>query len=132
MSQTTQQQLGARIRSAREMRHISLAALARETGISRAYLYLIEKGESSPTQEKVAAIAKSLGVLVSELTGEIRDYDDLPFAIPDTLREFAEADGLTSEEVRMLSQIKYRGRQPQTEAQWRALFYAIRGALYEG
>lgn len=131
MSQTTQQYLGARIRSVREMRHISLAELARQTGISRAYLYLVEKGESSPTQEKVAAIAKSLGVLVSELTGEIQGYDDLPFDIPDALRVFAEADGLTSAEVQMLSQINYRGRQPETEAQWRALFFAIRGALRE-
>src|SRR5574341_628477 len=124
-----QTDLGSRIRSMREARGMSLTELAKNSGMSRGYLHLIEKGESSPTEEKLGALAKALDVLVSELTGEIQSYDDLPFHVPDELRTVAEEDGLTPAEVKMLSLINYRGRQPKTAAQWRALFYAIRGAL---
>lgn len=127
------QSLGMRVRQLRKERNMSLSELARRSGISRGYLHLIEKGESSPTEEKLAAIARTLGVFVSELIGEIVSYkdlpEDLPVDIPNGLREFAEDEGLTSSEVYMLNQINYRGNRPTSANEWRALYYAIKGAL---
>ena len=129
MSTRKVRHVGTRIKELREKKSMALAELARKSGISRGYLYLLEKGESNPTEEKLAAIADALGVLMSELTGEIESYDDLPIDIPETLREFAEQRGLSNVDVLMLSRINYRGRRPNSVADWQALYFVIKGVL---
>lgn len=122
------QHIGGRIRQLREKANMSLTDLSRESGISRGYLHLIEKGDSNPTQDKLVAIANALGILVSELIGEIRGLEDLQ-DIPDSLRQFAEEKGLPHKDVVMLSQINYRGQKPQTKEEWRLLYNVIKGVL---
>ena len=116
--------IGPRIRRLREERGWSLTELAERAGISRSYLYQIERGESTPTQEKIDQLAKALGALPSELFGEAPSID-----IPDSLHAFAEQAGLGSAEVHMLAQIQYRGRRPNTQEEWRAIYSVIRGML---
>jgi transcriptional regulator with XRE-family HTH domain len=121
-------QLGSKIRQLRESRNMSLSDLSQESGISRGYLHQLEKGENSPTQEKLIAIANALGVLVAELLGEIDGYEDLS-NIPDSLKQFARENELTSADVVMLSKINYRGRQPETIIEWGILYSVIKGTL---
>jgi len=126
MSGKTPGQLGRKIKTLRDVRGMPLSELARRSGVSRGYLHLIEKGESSPTEEKLAAIAEALGVIISDLTGEL---DDLPFEVPASLREFAEANNIPSADVVMLNKINYRGKRPQNAAEWQALYLVIKGVL---
>ena len=51
--------------------------------------------------------------------------------IPDSLRQFAAEAGLESAEVRMLAQIEYRGKKPQTKEEWRAIYSVIKGIVGE-
>lgn len=122
------QQMGIRIRRYREKQDMSLTDLARSSGVSRGYLHLIEKGEQNPSQDKLAAIAKALGVMVAELIGEVKSGEEL-LDIPDSLRIFAEANDLPSADVAMLSKINYRGNKPETPQEWKILYSVIKGTL---
>src|SRR5690242_18538964 len=102
--------LGQRIRRFRQAAKLSLSELARLSDVSRSYLYQIESDESSPTEEKLMAIARALGVSVSDLLG----INEEPQNLTDSLKRFAEEAHLPPDDVRMLMRINYRGRQPQT------------------
>ncbi len=105
--------LGKRVRSYREARGYSLSDLARLSGISRSYLYQVESGESSPTEEKLQALADALEVSIGDLLG----IDEETIQIPESPAD-----------VRMLARISYRGKQPDTVAKWQLLYLAIRTA----
>jgi len=60
---------GQRISSYRKIRGYSLSELARRSGVSRSYLYLIESGGSIPTEEKLRALAKALDVSMLDILG---------------------------------------------------------------
>jgi transcriptional regulator with XRE-family HTH domain len=60
--------IGRRIRALRGA--LTLDALARQAGVSRAMLSRIERGESSPTAQLLARIAMGLGVSLATLFAE--------------------------------------------------------------
>ena len=62
--------LGQRIRRLRNAAGLSQDALAREAGIGRVTLVRLEKGAQTPRYKTLGAIAKALGVNVSELLVE--------------------------------------------------------------
>jgi transcriptional regulator with XRE-family HTH domain len=59
--------IAARIRELRAARRFSLDALARQSGVSRSMISLIERGESSPTAVVLEKLAAGLGVLLPSL-----------------------------------------------------------------
>jgi transcriptional regulator with XRE-family HTH domain len=118
--------LGQRLRAYREALDFSLSDLARRSGVSRSYLYQLENDESSPTQEKLNSLADALGVSPADLLG----VADEP-ALPPALAEFAQEARLPPEDIRMLSRIHYRGKQPTTKEAWRVLYSVIRAASDE-
>lgn len=62
-----QQQFAARMKALRALRHWSLDRAATETGVSKAMLGQIERGESSPTLTTLWRLAKGYGVGFSTL-----------------------------------------------------------------
>jgi transcriptional regulator with XRE-family HTH domain len=117
--------LAQRVSRLREGQGLTLSELARKSGISRSYLYQIESGESSPTADKLAALAAALDTPLPDLLG-------LPAQrppIPDSLRTFAERNKLSTGEVDMLAGIQYRGRKPRNVGEWSLLYRAIKLAL---
>ena len=119
--------LGRRVRRYREERGYSLSDLARQSGVSRSFLYQIESGQSSPTEEKLTAIAGALGVDVADLLGVNVAGDP----IPESLRQFAEQARLPEADIRMLARINYRGRQPTTAEAWRILYSVVKSSAGE-
>lgn len=63
-------QLAAAIKRLRESRGITQEALAHDAGITTGTLSKIELGTTSPAWVTVRAIAKALGVKISELARE--------------------------------------------------------------
>lgn len=59
--------IGARIRTLRAERGLTLEGLAQQAEVSRAMLSRIERGESSPTAQLLAKICGGLGVTLSTL-----------------------------------------------------------------
>ena len=114
--------LGQRVRMYREARKLSLSDLTKTSGVSRSYLYQVENDASSPTEEKLVALANALGVTVTDLMGVDEDAQH----IPESLAVFATQSGLLPSDVSMLARIHYRGQQPTTAEGWRALYSVIK------
>ena len=61
------QRIGARIRIERESRGWSLTELAERSGVSRAMIHKIERGESSPTATLLGRLSGACGISMSML-----------------------------------------------------------------
>jgi transcriptional regulator with XRE-family HTH domain len=66
-SEPLRQALGARVRSARHERELSLSELADASGLSKALLSTIERGEGNPSVNTLFQLATALGTTVSQL-----------------------------------------------------------------
>ena len=119
--------LAQRVRKYREAKGLSLSDLAKVSGISRSYLYQLESGDSSPTEEKLVALAKALEVSVSDLVSNAEESSDTP----ESLAEFARQDNLPPSDVKMLQGINYRGRRPTSVGAWRILYSVIKAATQQ-
>jgi transcriptional regulator with XRE-family HTH domain len=127
MTESQPGDVGDRIRRYRDERGVSLNHLAQEAGVSKSYLWSLENEPSAarPSAQTLYAIAKALGVTMSDLLGR-QLLTDAPDEIPDSLKEFAEAEGLPESDVRMLASIRFRGEQPITTKRWSYIYEAIR------
>ena len=65
----TAKQMGARIRKLRKVRKMSQADLARKARLTRVYVTRLEAGRQDPSLSTINALAKALGVPVTELLG---------------------------------------------------------------
>jgi len=61
--------LGERVRELRRRRGLTLEALAERSGVSRAMISKLERGEKNPTLVVAARLAEGLGVTLSRLAG---------------------------------------------------------------
>jgi XRE family transcriptional regulator, regulator of sulfur utilization len=59
--------MGKRLKTLREARHMTQAALAKDARLSRGYLVRLEAGQQDPTLGTLERLAKALGVPVTEL-----------------------------------------------------------------
>lgn len=64
---TIQKEFGTRVRGLRLAKGLSQEELAFRADLHRTYLGGIERGERNPALKNIAAIAKALGVTLSEL-----------------------------------------------------------------
>src|SRR5215211_9461670 len=61
--------LGERVRMLRRERGLTLDLLAERSGVSRAMISKLERGEKNPTLVVAAKLAEGLGVTLSQLAG---------------------------------------------------------------
>ncbi|HEX5699055.1 MAG TPA: helix-turn-helix transcriptional regulator, partial [Rubrobacter sp.] len=61
--------LGDRVRELRRRRSLTLEELAERSGVSRAMISKLERGEKNPTLVVAAKVAEGLGVSLSRLLG---------------------------------------------------------------
>jgi transcriptional regulator with XRE-family HTH domain len=117
--------LAGRVKQRRLEKGLSQSELARQMGITRTYLYRIEKGEATrPSANVLQRLAQVLDTSVADLLEQPESVE--PAAIPPTLRRLAERDNLPSEDVAMLAAIRYRGQQPRSVEGWAHLLSTIR------
>ncbi|MBU4277227.1 MAG: XRE family transcriptional regulator [Proteobacteria bacterium] len=67
MATFREEQIGARIKSLRIDRGLTLAAVAERTNLSRSYLSKLENSKSAPPVSTLASIAEALGVHVADI-----------------------------------------------------------------
>lgn len=123
--------VGGRVQRLRKARDMSLSELARQAEISKPYLSQIESGETKrPSAEVLYRLASVLGTTVAALLGKSGASEAVPDVhVHPALAEFARKQRLGEEEVRMLAGIRHRGRQPETEDDWRYLYDSIRRSV---
>jgi transcriptional regulator with XRE-family HTH domain len=119
--------LGTRIRRYRKERDLSLSQLAQKADISKGYLSVLENDPEArrPSAETLYALAKALGVTMSDLMGR-KILPAASIEIPASLRDFADEQGLPEADIQMLASIQFRGEQPRTKERWRYIYTAIR------
>lgn len=62
MSNQHQVAWGRRLRRIRRERELTATDVARDAGISRQYLHMLERGEHQPSQEVRSGLAKAIGL----------------------------------------------------------------------
>ena len=70
-----QRGLGAAIRSLREEKEMTGAALAERSGVSASWISRIEDGQVDPTWDTIARIAKGLGVPLGSLAEKAERFE---------------------------------------------------------
>ena len=121
--------LSDQIRSRRIEQRLSLAELARRAKVSKGYLHQMENASDTPhpSAEILYRIAFALGTSVGELLEkQIARADEELTGVPEELRQFALAEQLPDEDVKMLARIEYRGQRPRTVDDWRFLYESIK------
>lgn len=119
-------QIADRIKKLRLQAGLSLGELAENAGVSKSYLWRLESGlgQVRPSGKTLYQIAGALGTTMSDLLGQEVLVDD-PEDFPPSLVKFARQNNLTVREQKMLAQINFRGRRPQTVHDWEFLWNAI-------
>ncbi|MDQ4002806.1 MAG: XRE family transcriptional regulator [Actinomycetota bacterium] len=67
--QVASERFGVRVRGLRRERRLTLEGLAERSGVSRAMISKLERGEKNPTLVVAAKVAEGLGVTLSQLVG---------------------------------------------------------------
>src|SRR5207248_1673571 len=117
-SSEVEESLGGLVRRERQGLGWSLSQLADRTGLSKAYLSAIERGKSRrPGAETVRRLEGALG----QLTHRSPEALDAPSG----LIELATERGLSQTELRSLSAIRIRGKQPRTKERWSFIYEAL-------
>lgn len=125
-------QLGQTIRSLRTGNGWSLAQLAEESGVSKAYLSDLENGSAGrPNIQYVYSVATALQVTLDDLLGDSKPKahrrEKRPEReLPKDLLELQQELGLTDEDVEMLAYVNFRGHRPRDKDGWRFLLQALR------
>lgn len=124
---------GQRLRDLREQRDLSLDDLAAEAGVSRAYLWRLEKKpDSNPSLELIEKLAEGLGTTVGRLLpGVVEAGVDQDVAIPPSLVACKAQYGLTPGDVQDLARINFRGGHPLEPDDWYQLYLTLNRAVRE-
>lgn len=120
--------LGSRIKQFREEKGMTASQLAAKASISKSYLSELESGiDKKPSAERLYAIAKALGVAMSDLLGRPILIDPKTTR-PPSLLAYAKKKGLPDADIEMLAQIQFRGDPPKTPERWDFIYQAIRNS----
>ena len=125
--------LSQKIKQLREGKGFSLGKLAETAEVSKAYLSQLENNVSKqPSAEILFKIASALGTTIADLLDKpvrVR-AEDFRQKVPKGLRELIDERGETldirEEDVKMLMNIQYRGKQPKDPEEWEHVLQAIR------
>ena len=69
--QDIQKQIGSRIRTLRLMRNWTQVVFAERSGLNRAHVGELERGESNVTIQTLKTVADTLGVRIRDLVGKL-------------------------------------------------------------
>jgi len=115
---------------------MSLDEVAANAGISKTYLWELEKDEAGtkkPSADVLLRIAKALSTTIAKLlelpTVQIKETDtevEIPAALLQ-LQERLQSQGtpLSPQDVRDLVSMKFRGGQPRTVDDWNQLYLTL-------
>ncbi len=129
--------IGINIKKYRELKDYSLSDLAEKAGVSKAFLWEIEQGNSKrPGAEVLFKIATALDVTVAELMGKKSPKVKSPEIEPDIndgLKEFIkerkqQGNPLAQDEIRSLAYVQFRGGRPQTKDDWALVYLTLKNS----
>lgn len=128
--------LAERLRQLREEKQLSLDELAAKAGISKTYLWELEKdtsGAKKPSADVLLKLAKALSTTIGDLLSQpVVRVKEVSGAVPilASLKEFADrmeklGTPLKETDLRDLAVMKFRGGQPETADEWHQLYLTL-------
>lgn len=139
------QLLGQRLADARELQGRSLGEVAASAGIAKSYLLRLERGEvENPGLATLDGVAKALGRTLADLLasggGEGKSghleaamelvRENMSPSLTQFLAILAERnERLTADGVQSLARIQFRGKRPETVADWEFIYQAVKRSL---
>ena len=120
--------IGERLKELRKNQRITLRQLALKSKVSKAYLSQLENERfSNPSTEIITKLCYALGVSVGVILGLENNptITSSKVNVPLNLITLAEEEKLNEEELSMLSGISYKGKQPKSIEDWRAVLQVI-------
>lgn len=129
--------IGARVRTLRQAKGMSLGDLGVEAKVSKGYLSQLENGEDvNPTLDVLLAIAKVLGVTLADILQEpkTRTRVEIPDELPAGLRELVDekrkaGNALDQETVFWLAHAQFRGDRPATKQDFEYLLRSLQTSV---
>ena len=122
--------LGERIKDLRTSLGWSSGELAKKSGVSRAYLWQLERGgKERPGLQILEKLAAALGVGLPELTGAVTPLqtdEPVPPGLKKLLRAKREILGITDGDIEVLRAIHFRGNRPRDPEDWELLYLFLR------
>ncbi len=133
--------LAERIRKLREDKELSLEELAIRAKISKTYLWELERdteGSKKPSADVLLRIATALSTTLADLmslaTVQIQNQTvELTQSLQDfQTRMASQKTPLSSDDLRDLASMKFRGGQPQTADEWHQLYLLLVNSTRKG
>jgi transcriptional regulator with XRE-family HTH domain len=124
--------IGERIRTLRKGNGLTLNRLSKLAKVSKAYLSQLENEHfSNPSSEVLLKICGTLGVSVETLlgSGTFKNEYGRGNHVSLHLRALAKEENLNGDNLEMLSQISYNGKQPTSIDGWRVVLDAIKQSV---
>ena len=129
--------LSQKIKQLREEKGFSLGKLAETAEVSKAYLSQLEnKVSKQPSAEILFKIASALGTTIADLLDkpvrvQSTDFlklqeDEIPYGLRELIDERGKTLDIREEDVKMLMNIQYRGKQPKSVDDWEYVLRTIR------
>ena len=135
----TEKNLASRLRKMRDVKGLSLDEVADAAGISKTYLWELERdieGRKKPSAAVLMRIAKALSTTLADLLSleRVRVNDEIEVEVPPSLLEFRDRmerqnTPLSAGDFRDLVGTKFRGSQPQTADDWHQLFLVLTNSV---
>ena len=134
--------LSQKIKQLREEKGFSLGKLAETAEVSKAYLSQLEnKVSKQPSAEILFKIASALGTTIADLLDkpvrvQSTDFlklqeDEIPYGLRELIDERGKTLDIREEDVKMLMNIQYRGKQPKSVDDWEYVLRTIRLVVNE-
>lgn len=130
--------LAEQLRKLRESKGMSLDELALQAKISKTYLWELERdtaGTKKPSADVLMRLSKALSTTLAELLslGTVQ-IEGAPVELPPALEEFrsrmlGQGTPLSTDDLRDLAVMKFRGGQPQTADEWHQLYLLLVNTL---
>lgn len=143
--------IGERLLQLRELRGLSVSAVASQAKVAKSYVAKLERGEvENPGLATLDSIATALRTTLSQLfapaTGSHKrsrwsavvdplEVERLRATMPESLQRFlkeledSEGARVSSDVVRSLALLQFRGKRPERVEDWRFVYQAVARSL---
>ena len=126
--------VGQRIKEIRNHKGLSLNKLSKKSGVSKAYLSVLEsdtRGSKSPGIYIVFKIMKALDCCIYDLIPSETPIllSDFPEGLPQMYENYGGVFDVTIDDLETLSRISYQDKQPKTALSWLCLLIELRKSV---
>jgi transcriptional regulator with XRE-family HTH domain len=117
-----------RLKEIRKEREFTLLQVKERTGLSVSYLSDLERGRTSnPTLDTLEKLALCYGLTLPDLVTGVEGWGESTSAsLPPGLKVLVESGMINEGWAQDLSRLEFRGKRPQTEDEWRDIYYYMR------